>query len=96
MSFLTGGLGFLISFFLLRRRGGLGRHILAFVLGTSVSLALFGVWIAIQLSGGPIGNYRTDWLAGVWLFAIVGTVALQIAAMVIAMLMRRKSALPSA
>ena len=91
MSFVTGGLGFLISFFLLRRNGGIGRHILAFILGTIVSLALFGIWIAIQLSGGPIGNYRTEWLATVWLVAIGITLALQIAAMVIAMMVRRKA-----
>jgi hypothetical protein len=91
MSFITGGLGFLVSFFLLRRAGGVGRHILAFVLGTFVSLVLFGVWIAVQLSGGPIGNYRNDVMAATWAFAIAVTVALQIAAMVIAMIIRRRS-----
>jgi hypothetical protein len=91
MSFVTGGLGFLVSFFLLRRRGGIGRHVLAFVLGTFLSLGLFGIWIAIQLSGGPIGNYRNDWLAAVWLSAIGVTLLLQIAAMIIAMMLRRKA-----
>ena len=91
MSFLTGGLGLLISFLLLRRHGGIGRHILAFVLGTTVSLALFGIWIAIQLSGGPIGNYRTEWLATIWLIAIGVTLLFQVVAMVIAMMVRRKA-----
>jgi hypothetical protein len=49
-----------------------------------VSLALFGLWIAFQLSGGPIGNYRIEWLAGVWAFAIGVSIILQIAAIVIA------------
>jgi hypothetical protein len=49
-----------------------------------VSLALFGLWIAFELSGGPIGNYRTDWLAGVWAFAIGVSIILQIAAIAIA------------
>ena len=91
MSFLTGGIGFLLSFFVLRRSGGVGRHILAFIVGTLVSLALFGISIAVQLSGGPIGAYRTDWLIMVWVFAIAVTVALQVAAMVIAMFVRRKA-----
>ena len=92
MSFVTGGIGFLITFFIVRRKGGLGRHILAFVVGTLVSLALFGVWIAMQLSGRPIGGYRTDWLAGLWAFGIAVTVALQIAAMVIASFLRKNAA----
>ena len=75
--------------FLLRRRGGVARHTLAFIVGTIVSLALFGVWIAIQLSGGPIGNYRTDVMAGIWAVAIGVTVLLQVLAMVIAMLLRK-------
>jgi hypothetical protein len=91
MSFLTGGMGFLISFFLLRRHGGIGRHILAFALGTIISLALFGISIAIQLSGRPIGNYRTEWLATVWLVAIGVSLLFQVAAMVIAMMARRKA-----
>ena len=91
MSLITGGLGFLISFFLLRRHGGVARHILAFVLGVIVSLALFGISLAIQLSGGPIGNYRTEWLAGLWAFAIGVTLLLQIAAMIVAMMVRRRA-----
>jgi hypothetical protein len=92
MSFVTGGIGFLITFFMVRRVGGLVRHILAFVAGTLVSLALFGVWIAMQLSGRPIGDYRTEWLAGLWAFGIAVTVALQIAAMVIASFIRKNAA----
>ena len=92
MSFVTGGIGFLITFFIVRRTGGVARHILAFVAGTLVSLALFGVWIAMQLSGRPIGDYRTEWLAGLWAFGIAVTVALQIAAMVIASFIRKNAA----
>jgi hypothetical protein len=91
MSLITGGLGFLISFFLLRRRGGAARHLFAFALGVIVSLALFGISLAIQLSGGPIGNYRTEWLAGLWTFAIGVTLLLQIAAMIVAMMVRRRA-----
>ena len=92
MSFLTGGIGFLITFFILRRKGGLGRHILAFLLGTLVSLALFGISIAVQLSGRPIGAYSTEWLAGLWAFGIAVTVAFQIAAMLIARFSRKNAA----
>ena len=92
MSFLTGGIGFLITFFIVRRTGGVGRHVLACALGTLVSLALFGMWIAMQLAGRPIGGYRTEWLAGLWAFGIAVTVGLQIAAMVIARILRKNAA----
>ena len=92
MSFLTGGIGFLISLFMLRRKGGVGRHIFAFVLATIVSLALFGLWIASQLTGRPIGDYRTEWLLGLWAFAIGVTVVLQIAALGIAKVLRSRAA----
>ena len=92
MSFLTGGIGFLITFFLLRRKGGMGRHVLAFFLGTIVSLALFGIWIATQLTGRPIGGYSTEWLAGLWAFGIAVTVVLQIVAMVIGRFTRKNAA----
>jgi hypothetical protein len=92
MSFVTGGIGFLITFFIVRRKGGLGRHILALIIGTLVSLALFGVWIAMQLAGRPIGGYRTEWLAGLWAFGIAVTLALQIAAMVIESFIRKNAA----
>jgi hypothetical protein len=90
MAFLTGAAGFLISFFMLRRSGSVGRHIGAFVLGMAVSLFLFGIWVASIIPPG--GNYRTEWLWGIWLFAIAVSLALQIAAMLIAMFLRRRAA----
>jgi hypothetical protein len=90
MGIAAGIVGLIITFLMLRKKGGAGRHIGAFVLGTAVSLMLFGVWIAATIPPG--GNYRSDWLAAVWLFAIAAILVLQIIAMLIAIPSRRSAA----
>jgi hypothetical protein len=77
--------------FILRRSGTIGRHVVAFLLRMIVSLALFGLWVSFQLSGRPIGDYRTDWLAGIWAFAFLVALVFQILAMFIAKVIRRKA-----
>ena len=89
MGFVTGIIGFVITFVLLRRRGGAGRHIGAFILGMAVSLALFGFWIAATIPPG--GNYRADRLAAIWAFAVIVSLVLQVLAMLIAIPVRRKA-----
>ena len=96
MGILTGIVGFVFTLIILRRKGGVGRHIVAFVLGMAVSLLLFGVWIGVQLSHGPVGNYRNEWLAGVWAFAIAAALVLQGLAMLIALPMRGRSSAKAA
>lgn len=89
MGFLAGIIGFTITFFMLRRRGGAGRHIWALVLGMAGSLILFGFWVAVTLPPG--GNYRAGRLAGVWLFATVICLAMQLIAMLVALPIRRRA-----
>jgi hypothetical protein len=52
---------------------------------------LFGLWVAFQLSGRPIGAYRTDWLAGIWAFAFFVALVFQILAMFAARFVRGKA-----
>ena len=91
MGILTGLIGFVITLIMLRRKGSVGRHVGVFALGMAVSLLLFGVWIGEQLSHGPVGNYRNEWLAGVWAFAIIASLVLQGVAMLIAWAIRRRA-----
>jgi hypothetical protein len=90
MAFLCGALGFLITFFMLRRKGGVWRHLGAFVLGTVVAIIPYGMRIAAIIPPG--GAYRSEWLAGLWLFGIAVIVVFQLVAMLITMFMRRSAA----
>jgi multisubunit Na+/H+ antiporter MnhE subunit len=99
MAYLCGAVGFVIVFFMLRRNGSVGRHILAFFVGMIVSLFLYGMYVASIIPPG--GAYRSDWLAWVWLVGIVISFLLQVAAMVAALIVRRRhrakaTAMPSA
>jgi hypothetical protein len=89
MGILTGIIGAIITFILLRRKGGAGRHIGVFVLGMAVSLILFGFWVASIVPPG--GAYRSEWLAGVWAFGIIAGLVLQVLAMLIAIPVRRSA-----
>lgn len=91
MSFLCAAVGGLITFLLLRRRGGIGRHILAFLAGSIVALAGFGIWIAIQLA--PLnGRYSVEKIAALWLFAGVVILVGLVIAMVVARSVRHAGA----
>ena len=89
MGILTGILGFIITLVLLRRKGGVGRHIGAFLLAMAVSLLLFGLWVAANLPTG--GNWSPERVATLYAFAIVVGLVLQAIAMLIAMLLRRRA-----
>jgi hypothetical protein len=90
MGILTGLVGFVITLIMLRRKGSVGRHIGAFVLGMGVSLLLFGAWIGEQLSHTWVGNYTNEWMARVWAFGIVAGLVWQGLAMLIAWPLRRR------
>jgi hypothetical protein len=86
MSLLAAIVGFVITLMMLRRSGGVGRHIGAFVLGFIVSMLPTCVWAANLQQG-----WRVDRVAAVWFTAVAIALVLQIAAMVIAIFLRRKS-----
>jgi hypothetical protein len=86
MSILAAIVGFIITLILLRKKGGVGRHICAFVLGMVISLIPTVMWAA-KLPPG----WNSERVGSVWLIAIGVGLVLQILAMLIAMFLRRRA-----
>jgi hypothetical protein len=94
MAYLCGAAGFVLVFLMLRKTGSIGRHVLAYILGMILTLFLYGIYVHAIVPPG--GNYRSDWLAWVWLVGFVIGSIMQIVAMLIAMFIRRNAAAKAA
>jgi len=89
MGYLLALTSFIVAFFMLRRSGGIGRHIAALIVGVAASLLLFGFYIAGSIPPG--GAYSSEWLASIWALAAMRGVVMAGLGMLVALLIRRRA-----